>query len=302
MAGAGNTFAVVDGERESLPSDPSGLAKRLCEPGRRWSRHLPRLDGVLVVTGGSRPSDAGADCRMTIYNSDGSRPEACGNGLRCVARFAREQGFAASDTLRVATDAGVRRVELVRDAGGSIVAARARMGAPRRIERDVVLATSRGDVRATLVDMGNPHCVLFVDDERRAPVGELGPELERHARFPQRTNVEFAAVRDGRWRLRVWERGVGETPACGTGACATAIAAALERGAALPLDLELPGGRLIVDRDASGEVILTGPCDELWAGDVSDPEGTPEEGRPIEVRDASAATGRDSSGPGRRPR
>ena len=116
--------------------------------------------------------------------------------------------------------------------------------------------------------------MLFVEDERAAPVRELGAELERHARFPNRTNVEFAAVRDGRWRLRVWERGVGETPACGTGACATAIAASLERGASLPLEIELPGGRLTVDRDASGEVVLAGGCDELWAGEVEEANAT----------------------------
>jgi diaminopimelate epimerase len=263
MAGAGNTFAVVDGERETLPADRAGLARRLCAPAA-WSRGLPKLDGVLVVT-----SDPAAECRMTIYNADGSRPEACGNGLRCVARFAREHGGAASDALRVATDAGVRLVELVRDAGGSIVGARARMGVPHKIERDVVLSTSRGDVTAVLVDMGNPHCVLFVDDERSAPVHELGAELERHARFPQRTNVEFAARREGRWRLRVWERGVGETPACGTGACAAAIAASLEGKAVLPLELELPGGRLTVDREASGEVVLIGPCEDLGPREVA---------------------------------
>jgi diaminopimelate epimerase len=263
MAGTGNTFAVVDGERESLADDCAALARRLCASAI-WEGRLPRLAGLLVVT----RSQAGADCRMRIFNADGSRAEACGNGLRVVARFAREQGFAARDRLRVETDAGVRDVELVRNVDGTITAARARMGAPRKIERDVELVTSRGPLRATLVDMGNPHCVLFVDDERATAVGELGRELEQHPRFPQRTNVEFAAQRNERLFLRVWERGVGETAACGTGACATAVAAALARKVSLPVDIELPGGRLGVDWDGRGEVELSGSCDDLWRGEV----------------------------------
>jgi diaminopimelate epimerase len=260
LSGAGNTFVVVDGTREALPADLAGFARRAC--ARELATGLPRVDGVLVVTSG-----ATADCRMKIYNADGSSPEACGNGLRCVAKFARDRGLVSSDAMRIETDAGVRRVELVRDTNGSVVAARACMGAPRRIERAVELATSRGAVHATLVDMGNPHCVLFVEDERAAPVNELGRELEFHPRFPDRTNVEFAALRLERLFLRVWERGVGETAACGTGACATAVAAALDGRVTLPVDVELPGGRLSIDRDASGEVVLTGPCEELWRGE-----------------------------------
>jgi diaminopimelate epimerase len=262
MAGAGNTFAVVDAEREALPSAPPLFAQRLCAEGAPAG--LPRLDGLLLVSRGER----GGDCRMTVFNADGSRPEACGNGLRCVARFAREHGYAREDRLRVETDAGPRPVELLRDPRGAIVAARASMGAPRRIERDVPLRTSRGEVRATLVDMGNPHCVLLVDDERAAPVAALGGELELHSRFPRRANVGFAAWRDGRLHLRVWERGVGETAACGTGACAAAVAARLERGLASPVEVRLPGGLLTVEWDGAGDVRLTGPCELLWSGEV----------------------------------
>ncbi|MCC7011703.1 MAG: diaminopimelate epimerase [Planctomycetes bacterium] len=262
LAGAGNTFAVVDGTTETLPADVAGVARRLCARG--WRGELPALDGMLVVT-----RSAGADCRMKIYNADGSSPEACGNGLRLVAKFAREQGFTHRDQLEVETDAGVRGVELVRDRAGVVVAARARMGVPRGLERDVRLVTSRGAVLATLVDMGNPHCVLFVDDERTSPVSELGRELEFHPRFPARTNVEFAAMRNERLFLRVWERGVGETAACGTGACATAVAAALEGKVSLPVDVELPGGRLTVDWGENGEVVLSGPCEDLWSGEIA---------------------------------
>jgi diaminopimelate epimerase len=261
MAGAGNSFALWDVRALGQPRDAAEVARELCE--RTWPGPSATLDGLLVVS----PGTDGAACRMTIFNADGSRPEACGNGLRCVARFAREQGFSASDTFSVQTDAGVRSVEIVRDRG-AIVGVRASMGPPREIEVGVTLASSKGGQRATLVDMGNPHAVLFVADERTAPVAELGRELERHPRFPNRTNVEFAALRDGRVHLRVWERGVGETAACGTGACATAVAALREGKLTLPVDIELPGGTLRVDWDGAGEVFLTGPSEVLWAGEV----------------------------------
>ncbi len=262
MAGAGNTFAVLDARTQALPEDLPELARRLC--AEAWAGKPPTLDGVLVVLAG----EEGSACRMVIYNADGSRPEACGNGLRCVAKFAREQGFCDGDRFRIDTDAGAREVELLRE-GGAIVGATARMGAPRKVERKVALATSKGRKQATLVDMGNPHAVLFVADERKAPVHELGRELEYHPRFPHRTNVEFATLRDGRIHLRVWERGVGETLACGTGACATAVAAVLEARASAPVEIEVLGGRLKVDWDGTGDVILAGPCENLWSGDVS---------------------------------
>ncbi|HVS10933.1 MAG TPA: diaminopimelate epimerase, partial [Planctomycetota bacterium] len=216
LSAAGNTFAVVDAVHGEAPRDPERTARELCEAG---ASHMPglRLDGLLLV----RPPAGEGDCRMEIYNADGSRPKACGNGLRCVARFARERGLGRSDLVRVETDAGLRRVQLARE-HDRIVAARATMGVPRLDGLEVELETPLGSVSATLIDMGNPHCVIFVPDVREAPVGELGPILERHPRFPQRTNVEFVtprahtAGRRGRIAARVWERGVGETTACGT--------------------------------------------------------------------------------------
>jgi diaminopimelate epimerase len=174
----------------------------------------------------------------------------------------------------VLTDAGPCAVELLRR-GDAIVGARVNMGPPRRIERAVELSGDFGRVSATLIDMGNPHCVLWVEDERSARVSELGPLLERHTRFPERTNVEFAALRDGQWRLRVWERGVGETAACGTGACATAVAALLERRARSPVELRLPGGILTVEWADAGDVWLTGSSQLLgsWAIELEERVG-----------------------------
>jgi diaminopimelate epimerase len=262
LAGAGNTFAVLDARDATHFGDRAELAKHWCAnpPG---ASGLERLDGVLFV----EPGEDGADRRMVVHNADGSRPETCGNGLRCVARFARENGLVTSDVLTLATDAGVAELELLRE-NGEIVGARANMGAPRRIEREVELRGEFGALRATLVDMGNPHCVLFVDEPASAPVHELGATLEHHARFPERTNVEFTAVRGAELEVRVWERGVGETAACGTGACAAAVAAILAGRARSPVDVQLPGGRLRVEWDGRGAVWLSGPCEVLWRGPI----------------------------------
>jgi diaminopimelate epimerase len=268
MSGAGNVFAVAVAEAGVPPDAKASLARDLCPAGAVIEG--VRLDGLLVVS-----RAAGADCRMEVYNADGSRAEMCGNGLRCVALFARSRGLADADRVRVATDAGVREVELVRE-GRRIVGARAALGVPRvlAVDESIPLESGARSV-VTIVDVGNPHCVLFVADVARADVARLGPALERHPRFPARTNVEFCELAQRRirlraWkpciRLRVWERGVGETKACGTGACAAAVAASVAGGAKLPIEVELPGGRLQVDWDGRGEARVSGDCKELWCG------------------------------------
>jgi len=270
LSAAGNAFCVLDARDGGAPADPAALARALCAApdhplvAAARAGGLPELagralDGLLLV---GPPRDM-ADCSMTIYNADGSRPEACGNGLRCVGRFARELGLAPSELVRVETDAGVRNVR-VPECGAEPdpereLAVVASMGRPEVVARDERLVQGDSEHTATLIDMGNPHCVLFVDDPAQADVARVGAALEHHARFPERTNVEFARLRDGTLELRVWERGVGETAACGTGACAAAVAAALVHGAELPLDVELPGGRLRVHWDGLGEVQLEGP-------------------------------------------
>jgi diaminopimelate epimerase len=266
LSAAGNAFALLDATRTAPPADPARLAGLLCADRKselfaaalRGGLAPPQgraLDGLLLV----QPPGAGGDCRMVIYNADGSRPEACGNGLRCVARFAREHDLAEGDLVRVETDAGLRRVQLLR-AGGEPRIARARMGIPRVVAARERLEVGGSAVEATLVEVANPHCVLFVEDERAAPVAELGAALEHHARFPARTNVEFVARRAGRLAVRVWERGVGETAACGTGACAAAVAATVVGLADLPVEVDLPGGRLTVRWPEGLEVELEGPC------------------------------------------
>jgi diaminopimelate epimerase len=181
----------------------------------------------------------------------------------------------------IETDAGVRDAEVTLERG-VVVRARVHMGTPRVVALDEELASperqlaSRGKalapsslLHATLVDMGNPHCVLFVDDERTAPVTTLGPLLERHPRFPHGTNVEFLALRRDGNHLRVWERGVGETQACGSGACAAAAAAVARGLARFPIRLHLPGGELEIASDGKGGVFLTGPVETMRSSEWS---------------------------------
>jgi diaminopimelate epimerase len=246
---AGNRFAVLDAfERE--PADAAGLARELC------ARH--GVDGLLL---GTRPQ-AGGDCRMLVYNRDGSRAEACGNGLRALARWAVESEH-AGDALAIETDAGTRRVVCLRR-GKEIVGARAELGVPRVVERETVIEVGGRGLLATLVDLGNPHCVLFVRDVGRAEVASVGSAVERHERFPQRINVSFVEVAGGRLLVRTWERGVGETAACGTGAGASAVAA-LEHGLVRsPVEVGTRGGRLqVVWEGGASMLTLAGPVEAL---------------------------------------
>jgi diaminopimelate epimerase len=277
MSGAGNLFAVFDGFEQTPPDHPSEVARAVCAP-QTSGGIAPRPDGILLLL---RPT-SGGDCRMQIYNADGSRPETCGNGLRCIAKLAFDRGHVKKTRFAIETDAGTRDTEVALEKG-SVVSARVHMGSPRVVALEEKLAidassrsmprsgslassSSSGEWRATLVDMGNPHCVLFVDDERAARVEMLGPALEHHARFPTGTNVEFLALRREGAHLRVWERGVGETQACGSGACAAAAAAVARGLARWPMRLHLPGGILEVASDGKGGVFLSGPVETLSTG------------------------------------
>ncbi|MFN0243280.1 MAG: diaminopimelate epimerase [Planctomycetota bacterium] len=254
FSGTGNVFAIVDAMRTPPPADPAALARALCSreaDGRR-------LDGVLVV----RPSSKGADCAMEIYNSDGSRAETCGNGLRCVAKWIVDKGYVRGRAFTIASDAGIATAE-VEQRDGRVTRARVGMGRPRSCALRESLDVEGSTLAVANVDMGNPHCVLTVADERNARVETLGPKIETHPRFPRGTNVGFLASRGGRLHLRVWERGVGETMACGSGACAAAWVA-VERGLATwPVRLVVPGGELEVDRAEDGTLELSGAVEEL---------------------------------------
>lgn len=260
----GNDFLVHEA------SEPLGAeaAASLCDRHRGVG-----ADGLLTL----RPGTGGADCAMTLRNADGGEAEMSGNGLRCLAYVAARAGFGTTDSLVVDTAAGRRLVALERDDSGTVVSADVDMGAvtfdPAAIGLDApdatdLEATVHGVVyRGAAAGMGNPHLVLFVDDPDAARVTQHGGRLERDERFPQRTNVEFVAVdaRD-RMRMRVWERGVGETLSCGTGACAAAAVAHRRGLVDAVLTVAVPGGEL---RVRLGETImLGGPVVHVFDVDV----------------------------------
>jgi diaminopimelate epimerase len=277
MQGCGNDYVYVDAWSERLPRDLAPLARRVSD------RHAGvGGDGLIVIA----PSRV-ADLKMVMLNADGSTSEMCGNGIRCAAKLARDRGRARGRSLKVETGAGVLTVDLQLRAG-EVVGASVLMGRPRLRPSEVPVRLAARGPRLPLtlrvagralpllaVGMGNPHAVAFVDDPERYPVAEVGPLVERHARFPRRTNVEFVARRrDERGlpvlRQRTWERGSGETQACGTGACATLVAAVLDRrirGRAATIRLN--GGDLLVEWPADdAEVRLTGPAVTVFEGEI----------------------------------
>jgi len=272
MHGIGNDYVYVD-----------AFAHRVADPARVARLVSPRTtaigsDGLILIC----PSDV-ADCRMEMYNADGSRGEMCGNGIRCVAKYAFEHGIAPKTQLAIETDAGVKTLSLdVRD--GRVASVTVDMGEPIldgaaipvRAEGRVVAAPLAVDgvtYGITCVSMGNPHSVLFVDDTATAPVHTLGPRIETDPFFPNKVNVEFIQLLEAapasRLRMRVWERGSGETAACGTGACAAAVAAVLTGRGRRKVEIELLGGNLQIEwRESDGHVLMTGPATEVFSGEI----------------------------------
>ncbi len=268
MHGAGNDFIVLDGIRDELP--PIGpIAARLCD------RHFGiGADQLLVV----RRSTA-ADFRMEIYNADGSQVEMCANGIRAFFKYLRDRGHTAEDEIGVETLTGVVRP---RWAGPGRV--RVQMGRPvlEPAKIPTTLGSGSGPVlgvtlevggehlRVSSVSMGNPHAVIFVADPDRAPVERLGPMIENHPAFPNRVNVEFATpVGRRRIRQRTWERGTGETLACGSGACAVAVVSILEGRVDREVTVELRGGELeIAWPGPESPVFMTGPATEVFTGHI----------------------------------
>lgn len=248
MNGTKNEFVVLDHRSGEQPGY-SDLAISVCDPVRGFA-----TDGLLVIL----PSEH-ADARMRMFNPDGSEAEMCGNGVRCVARYLVESGgpeHAVIETIAgpISTDVVGREPFLVRAAMGV-----PKVGQPRE------LAVADRTLEYIPVDVGNPHVVIFTDDVMRIDLEFIGPEIEKHPAFPGGTNVHFCVVEDRTTlRARHWERGAGATLACGTGATACA-AAAIERGIAdSPVDVWVPGGRLIIEWDGHGEAYMTGEVEREY--------------------------------------
>jgi diaminopimelate epimerase len=270
MHGAGNDYVYVDCFAQAAPPNVESLARAISD------RHFGvGGDGLILIC----PAE-GADAEMRMYNADGSYAEMCGNGIRCVAKYAYDYGIARRDVLRIVS-AGKPYELALSIAGGQVEMVRVDMGQPILAGADIPTALpgnppidaplAVGDRRLTVtcVSMGNPHCVTFVDELTDDLVRGVGPLVEHHAAFPNRVNVEFVQVLSRQTvRQRTWERGSGETLACGTGACAVCVAGALSGHTERRITVKLHGGDLQLEWNESDDhVYMTGPAVEVFSGE-----------------------------------
>jgi len=268
MHGIGNDYVYVDCFSQTL-ADPSALARRV-SPRRTGIGS----DGLILIC----PSRV-ADCRMEMYNADGSRGQMCGNGIRCVAKYVYEHGLAPRHVLHIETDAGIKTLQL-HPVGKRVQRVTVDMGEPILDGRRIPVAADGRIVDAplqvdgtmyhvTCVSMGNPHCVIFVNDVAALSLEQLGPRFEHHPFFPERVNTEFIEVLNRtQLRMRVWERGSGETAACGTGACAALVAAVLNDRAERRAVVQLNGGDLDIEWRNDNHVLMTGAAEEVFSGEI----------------------------------
>lgn len=271
MQGAGNDYIYVNAFEECV-EDPAKTARLVSD------RHFGvGADGLVCIC----PSE-NADFFMDIYNADGSRAKMCGNAIRCVAKYVYDRGMTDKTEIAIETLSGIKTVKVFTE-GGKVTAARVNMGAPILAAREIPttfdgdfvvsqkLTIDETDYAVTCVSMGNPHCVLFVDDVEGLELEKIGPRFEHHERFPDRINTEFVrTITPTEFDMRVWERGSGETLACGTGACASAVASVLNGRAERDTDIRvnLRGGQLVIRWSKNGDVYMTGPAEEVFSGEI----------------------------------
>ena len=266
MHGLGNDYIVIDNREEKISSEQAGeLAKRLCE--RRFS---VGADGLLLVSNSKM-----ADAKMRIFNADGSEAEMCGNGIRCFAKYCYENGIAPKQEFAVETLSGIKHVWLTLN-DKEVATVKVDMGAPNW-ERGSLPMVGQGTCinenlnvngeayKVTCLSMGNPHCVIFVDKVDDFPVEQIGPKVENHKAFPKRTNVGFVQVLNrNELKVRVWERGCGETLACGTGTCAAAAAANKLGKVGNKITVHVLGGDLQVE--VAKSLFLSGAVEKVFEG------------------------------------
>jgi len=257
MHGLGNDYLYVYGE---VPDNISELSQKLS------NRHFGAgSDGMIYIS----PSRV-ADFKMRIFNADGSEARMCGNGIRCVGKYVYDKGYTDKTHLTVETLSGIKVLDM-QARSGKIKYVTVDMG-QAEVGNDIELSLADQIVRGTSVSVGNPHFVIFVDDIDKAPLYTLGPLIEKHKVFPEGVNVEFVQVAGkDQLRMRVWERGSGVTMACGTGACAS-TAAAVKKGycrAHAPVSVTLDGGILEITVDSNGTVMMTGPAERIYEGEIA---------------------------------
>ena len=250
--GLGNDFVLIDSRKDNLKDvDLKQLAIDMCD------RHFGiGADGILIVW----PSEI-AHYRMQILNPDGSEPEMCGNGIRCFAKYVYETDQLKEEVLSVETLAGIRLPAVILGTEKNVVGVEVDMDIPKKIKNEK-LKIKNIEFEIHEISMGNPHAVILVKNLSEIDISDVGPLIENHPNFPNRTNVEFAQIlNDKEIKVIVWERGAGETLACGTGACATLVASGLRRAI-----IHLPGGDLDVEWNEENHVLLRGPATKVYEG------------------------------------
>lgn len=270
MQGCGNDYVYVNGFEEHITDKPETVRKLS-------DRHFGiGGDGVIFIN----PSEE-ADFEMEMYNADGSRSEMCGNGIRCVAKYVYDKGLTDKTNISIISGGKVKYLELfLKD--GKADRIRVNMGAPELLASNVPVISDNETVideaikvqdasyHMTCVSMGNPHAVVFMDDVDSLAIEQIGPHFENHTRFPNRTNTEFVKVLDRNTvQMRVWERGTGETLACGTGCCAVAAACVLNGLTEHKVTVKVPGGELFIEWDREANLIyMTGPAKIVFEGEI----------------------------------
>ena len=264
MHGIGNDYIYIHCP-DGAPSNISELSVEMSRPHTGVGS-----DGIILIL----PSEK-ADFMMRIFNADGSEARMCGNGIRCAGKYVYDKGLTQSKTLHIDTLSGIKTLTLHTGTDGVVENVTVDMGLPSITDPilgesrnpDAPVQTSGGYLRLTAVSMGNPHGVIFVDSLDKTDVHATGRELELHPMWPERANIEFAEVVSRHSiKLRVWERGSGETMACGTGACATAVASIITGRCDSPVTIHLPGGSLEISLSPSGHVLMTGPASTVYEG------------------------------------
>lgn len=272
MHGCGNDYIYVDGTKEILtPQEKPEVVRCLSD------RHFGiGGDGVIFIN----PSRE-ADFEMEMYNMDGSRAEMCGNGIRCVAKFVYDKGLTDKTSISVISCGKIKYLTLSIE-NGKVSTVRVNMGSPIFKSKDIPVISDKEEVigdeievagetyKMTCVSMGNPHAVVFVDEVAGLPLEKIGPLFENHVRFPKRVNTEFVKVLDENTvEMRVWERGTGETLACGTGACATVVACVLNGLTKEQVTVKLLGGNLQIQWDRESNLVyMTGPATTVFEGEI----------------------------------
>ena len=275
MTGLGNDYIYVDCTNGTKLRNIPEMAKRLS------NRHFGvGSDGLILI---DKPDNEQSDFKMRIFNSDGSEAEMCGNGIRCMAKYIHDNGLSRKDNISIDTIAGIKKVKILEDDVGECNEAIVDMGEPifqdnnipyniyEPFNKELDLDVNDDKMRFTVVSMGNPHAVTFVENVDSIPIEKIGPIIENNPIFPNKTNVEFVQIIDkNNIKVKVWERGVGETYACGTGACAAVVAGGINGYTGEDVTVSLPGGKLDIEWGKDNHIYMRGSATTVYEGRINE--------------------------------